>query len=65
MPLHRNGTVFVTVPQQEIKTPHFFQDIGCEGSFGQPKLKSMTVDNFVLKEFNIDKEATQRLQHSA
>lgn len=62
VPLHRNGTVFLSVPQQSVKNADFFQQIGCEGSFGLPKLKSMTVDNIVLKEFNIDKEATQRLQ---
>jgi (E)-4-hydroxy-3-methylbut-2-enyl-diphosphate synthase len=62
VPLHRSGTVFLTVPPMMVKAPNFYQQIGCEGSFGQPKLKSMTVDNLVLKEFNIDKEATQRLQ---
>ena len=62
VPLHRNGTVFLTVPPNEITAFNFYQQIGCEGSFGQPKLKSMTVDNLVLKEFNIGKEATQRLQ---
>lgn len=62
MPMHRNGTVFMTVPQEQIKETHFYQQIGCEGSFGQPTLKSMTVDNLVFKDFNIDKEATQRLQ---
>jgi (E)-4-hydroxy-3-methylbut-2-enyl-diphosphate synthase len=63
VPLHRNGTVFVSIPsKEEIQASNFFQQIGCEGSFGKPKLKSMTVDNLVLKEFNIDKEATQRLE---
>jgi (E)-4-hydroxy-3-methylbut-2-enyl-diphosphate synthase len=62
VPLHRNGTIFLTVPQQAVKHADFFQQIGCEGSFDRPTLKSMTVDNLVLREFNIDKEATQRLQ---
>ncbi len=62
VPLHRNGTVFVTIPQQAVKHADFFKQIGCEGSFGSPKLKSMTVDNLVLNEFNIGKEATQVLQ---
>lgn len=62
VPLHRNGTVFLTVPQQEVKATDFYQQVGCEGSFGRPKLNSMTVDNLVLKEFGVDKEATQRLQ---
>lgn len=63
VPLHRNGTVFLTVPQQEVKAADFYHQIGCDGSFGRPKLKSMTADNLVLKEFNIDKEATRLLQH--
>lgn len=62
LPLHRNGTVFLTIPPHEVKAPDFHHQIGCEGSFGHPKLKAMTVDNLVLKEFYIDKEATQRLQ---
>lgn len=61
VPMHRNGTVFATLSQKEVKAVNFYQQIGCEGSFGRPKLKSMTVDNLVLKE-SIDKEATQRLQ---
>ena len=60
--LHRNGTVFATVPAHEVKSPRFYQQIGCEGSFGTPKLKSMTVDNLVLRDFHVDKEGTQRLQ---
>lgn len=62
LPLHRNGTVFATLPAKEVKSPQFYQHMGCEGSFGRPKLKSMTVDNLVLRDFHADKEATQRLQ---
>lgn len=62
IPLHRNGTVFLTVPSNEIKSESFFQHIGCDGPFGRPKLKSMSVDNLVLKEFHVDKEATHLLQ---
>lgn len=63
IPLHRNGTVFLTVPQHEVKAAEFYHQIGCDGSFGRPKLKSMTADNLVLKELNIGKEATRLLQH--
>jgi (E)-4-hydroxy-3-methylbut-2-enyl-diphosphate synthase len=62
IPLHRNGTVFLTIPQQEVKGANFYQKIGCGGAIGGPKLTSLTVDNLILKEFNIDKEATQLLQ---
>lgn len=62
VPLHRQGTVFATLPAQEVKASHFYQHMGCEGSFGRPKLKSMTIDNLVLRDFHVDKEATSRLQ---
>lgn len=62
VPMHRNGTVFLTLPPQEMKEANLYQQLGCEGSFGHPKLKSMTVDNLVLKEFSVDKEALLRLQ---
>lgn len=62
IPLHRNGSVFITVPQQEVKALDFYQQIGCDDVSQRPKLKSMTADNLFLREFNLDKEATQRLQ---
>ena len=62
VPLHRNGTVFASVAAQEVKSSDFYENLGCAGSFGKPKLKSMTVDNIVLRDFHLDKEATQRLQ---
>lgn len=61
IPMHRNGTVFLTVQPEEVKAPNFYQQLGCEGSFGRPKLKSMTADNLVLKETMTDREANQRL----
>jgi (E)-4-hydroxy-3-methylbut-2-enyl-diphosphate synthase len=62
VPMHRQGTVFVTVPSQQVKEPNFYQQLGCDGSFGRAKLKAMTVDNIVLREFSLDREATQRLE---
>lgn len=62
VPLHRNGTIFLTVSPKEIKDSHFYKKIGCDGPFGRPKLKSMTADNLVLKESNIDQDIIQRLQ---
>ncbi|WP_068467827.1 (E)-4-hydroxy-3-methylbut-2-enyl-diphosphate synthase [Candidatus Protochlamydia phocaeensis] len=62
LPMHRDGTVFVAMPQKLIKDPALYQQLGCEGSLGRPKLKPMTVDNIILKDFSLDKESTQRLQ---
>lgn len=60
--MHRDGTVFLTIPQQELQSTDFYKKIGCDGAFGHPKLKSMTVDNIVLREFYPDKEGAQKLQ---
>lgn len=62
VPMHRQGTVFLTVSQDEVKASNFYQQMGCEGSFGRPKLKSMTTDNLVLKGMNVEQDAAQRLQ---
>lgn len=62
LPLHRHGSVFLTVLGQEVKGKAFFQDLGCQGSFGLPQRQSMTVDHLFLKAFHADKEATHRLK---
>jgi (E)-4-hydroxy-3-methylbut-2-enyl-diphosphate synthase len=62
IPMHRNGTVFLSASPEQTTAPNFFQQIGCDGSFGQPKLKSLTADNLVFKDSFHDKEETQRLQ---
>lgn len=59
--LHRNGTVCVTVSNQQIEYPDFYREIGCEGSFGKAKLKSMTVDNLVLVDDAPGNKAEDRL----
>lgn len=58
VPMHRNGTVFATVSASDIASPQFYQNIGCDGSFGKAKLKSMTVDNLVL----CDSQLNEKLQ---
>lgn len=63
LPLHRDGTVLVTLPLEQINAPELYQELGCLGSFGKPKLNSMTVDNLVIKNWCGGKEATQRLQY--
>ncbi len=62
VPLHRDGTVFATLPSELIKESKMYQEIGCAGSFGKPKLHHMTIDNLVINNWTGGKEATQRLQ---
>lgn len=62
LPFHRDGTVFASLLTEQIKEPTLFQQIGCLGSFGKPKLHHMTIDNLVIREWNGDREAAQRLQ---
>jgi (E)-4-hydroxy-3-methylbut-2-enyl-diphosphate synthase len=60
--MHRDGSVFVSADPQLIKDPHFYRYIGCEGSFGKPKLKTLTADSIVLKEAVPHGEMAQKLQ---
>lgn len=62
VPFHRNGTVFATIAPPEVKNPQFYHQIGCDGSFGKAKLKSMTIDNLVFREAAFDRETTLRLE---
>ncbi|MCE2984000.1 MAG: (E)-4-hydroxy-3-methylbut-2-enyl-diphosphate synthase [Parachlamydia sp.] len=62
VPMHRDGTVFVSLPTSLLKEPSLYQELGCEGNFGQPKLKTMTCDSIVFRDFSLSKEATLRLQ---
>lgn len=62
LPMHREGTVFLTVPQAEIAKEDFYESIGCSAPLKQLKMKSMTADNLVIKECITGKETTHRLQ---
>lgn len=61
VPLHRDGSVFVSLPTALLKQKELYHQLGCEGTFGRPKLKTTTADNLVLKDSGLDKEAAQRL----
>lgn len=62
VPMHRDGTVFASLPQQFIHSSTLYQEIGCVGSFGKPKLHTMTIDNLVLRDWSGGKDAAQKLQ---
>lgn len=46
--LHRDGTVIVAVPSQELSSPDLYKKLGCDGSFGRPKLKSSSADSIIV-----------------
>jgi (E)-4-hydroxy-3-methylbut-2-enyl-diphosphate synthase len=47
--MHRDGTVILSVSQEQMNTPDLFKKLGCEGSFGTPKLKNTSADSIVIK----------------
>jgi (E)-4-hydroxy-3-methylbut-2-enyl-diphosphate synthase len=61
IPFHRDGAVFVSVDQTTLKQPNLYEQLGCEGSFGKPKLKSLTADNIILKDVSLENEALIRV----
>ncbi len=44
--LHRDGTVFVSVP--DLEAPHLYKSLGCDTPSGRPKLKISTADCIVV-----------------
>ncbi len=60
VPFHRDGTVFLSIDQSEIRNQDFYRHLGCDGPFGKPKLKSLTADNVVVPE--VDKESSEKIQ---
>ncbi|MBA3237147.1 MAG: (E)-4-hydroxy-3-methylbut-2-enyl-diphosphate synthase [Parachlamydiaceae bacterium] len=48
--LHRDGTVFLGVSNEDILSPDFFKKLGCDVQMGRPKLKSSSADSIVLLE---------------
>lgn len=61
LPMHRDGTVFATLPKELIKERVLYEEIGCIGSLGYPKLQAQTLDNLVLKDWGGGIESSQRL----
>lgn len=50
VPLHRDGSVFLTVKNENINDPQFLEQLGCDGIGGRPKLKVSSADSIVVKE---------------
>ncbi len=43
-PLHRDGSVIVTISASELEAPSFFTDLGCKMQLGRPSKETGTVD---------------------
>lgn len=46
--LHRDGSVFVTVPTEALASSDLYKKLGCDSQLGLPKLKVATADCLVL-----------------
>ncbi|MBS0623920.1 MAG: (E)-4-hydroxy-3-methylbut-2-enyl-diphosphate synthase [Verrucomicrobia bacterium] len=45
--LHRDGSVFLEVSQQDLESSSFYQDLGCDMQLGQPSRGNQTVEGVV------------------
>ena len=50
VPMHKEGTVVLTVTENELLQPDFYTRIGCDTVLGRPKLKISSVDMLAIKE---------------
>lgn len=48
-PLHRDGSVFLRVSEDEINAEDFFKSIGCQMQLGRPLKEAGTVDAVIVK----------------
>lgn len=46
-PLHRDGSVILTVSREEVEAPDFYEQIGCKVRLGRPEKDQGTVDAIV------------------
>ena len=46
--MHRDGTVIVSVNEQELSSPDIFKSLGCDLAEGTPSIKALTADSIVL-----------------
>ena len=60
--MHRDGTVIVSVSDNDLHLPDFYQKLGCEVQFGKPKLKTASVDNIFLTKPLADQKSADCLE---
>ncbi|MEC7839145.1 MAG: (E)-4-hydroxy-3-methylbut-2-enyl-diphosphate synthase [Chlamydiota bacterium] len=47
--MHRNGTVYLNIGENDLKGSDFYRKIGCESELGRPKLKRDSADGLVVQ----------------
>jgi len=65
MSLHRDGSVFVNLSEDDLKLPDLYKQLGCDVAFGRPKLKGASADSIILRKKPSDAasmEIVRRLQ---
>lgn len=60
--MHRDGSVFVAVTENEIIDSGFYEAIGCRTELGQPKIDLASADGVVVRETVTDAAATKKLR---
>ncbi|NGX44950.1 MAG: 4-hydroxy-3-methylbut-2-en-1-yl diphosphate synthase (ferredoxin) [Chlamydiae bacterium] len=63
--LHRDGSVFLHVTEDEMAAEGFYEAIGCKVQFGRPEKELSTVDGLILEEVTSEvSEKALRLQEA-
>lgn len=47
--MHRDGTVIVSVTEEQLTSPEIFRSLGCDLKDEKPKIKALSVDSIVLQ----------------
>ncbi len=63
VPLHRDGSVVVSVNEEQIGDSSFYKTLGADIQFGRPKLKRATADNIFIQGKPQDKAKAQAIAH--
>ena len=57
--LHRDGTILLTITQEEIESPSLFEDLGCTVHFGRPYKENTSVDGLIYAEKDLPLQLQQ------
>lgn len=62
LPLHRDGSVFLSVEEGDILQSDFFTKIGCKVQLANPEKTDFTVDALVIRQWPSSEDAIDRLE---
>lgn len=62
IPLHRDGSVLLSVSNEDLKDPSFFTKLGCKVQLNQPEKTQSSVDAVVLESWPEDEKLQQVLE---